>query len=89
MLATFQIERRIDVIRDQVHLVVAPGRFQTSSPEAIKILRGYPGATLISSEPEPTTRPLTPQEALALHGCAPEPVRVSNGGVQMKPRKGD
>jgi len=77
-------------MRDQTHLVVAVGRFRTSSPVEIDILRGYPGATLLSTEDEPVRRPLTPAEGLAIYGPGPEQVRVSNtGGVQMKERLPD
>jgi hypothetical protein len=88
MLKTYELACNIDIM-SQPRITLGKGRFSTSDPKIQRVLGGYPGVTLISTEPEPVQRPLTPAEALALHGPAPEPVRVSNGGVQMKPKKGD
>lgn len=81
MLATFEIERRIDVIRGQRHVVVGVGRFQTHDMEVIKILRGYPGATLISTEPD--------QRIGIGTSFAPvqETVVTNSGGLQLKEKR--
>jgi hypothetical protein len=88
MLNKYFIERSIDVMSQSgPRVTVGRGRFQTSDPHVIRTLSRYPGVTLISSEPEPTQRPLTAAEGLALYGPGPEPVRISPGGVQMKEPK--
>jgi hypothetical protein len=86
MVNTYFIERAVDVMSTP-RVTVGRGRFQTSDPHVQRILSGYPGVTLISTEDEPARRPLTPAEGLSLYGPGPEPVRVTAGGVQMKERR--
>jgi hypothetical protein len=89
MLNTYYLERAIDILSEP-RVTAGRGRFQTSDPRVQLILSRYPGVTLVSSEEEPKRRPLTPEEAVQLHGPGIEPVRVSNTvGVQMKERRPD
>jgi hypothetical protein len=89
MLNTYFLERAIDVLSEP-RVTAGRGRFQTSDPRVQLILSRYPGVSLVSSEDEPASRPLTPAEAVQLHGPGIETVRVSNTvGVQMKPKLPD
>jgi hypothetical protein len=89
MLRTYELACNIDIM-SHPRVTASKGRFSTSDPRIQRILSGYPGVTLLSVEPEPVQRPLTPAEGLSLYGPGPDSVRVSNtASVQMKPRKGD
>ncbi len=85
MTKTFLLERPIDAIFGQRHLQIAAGRYSTSDRDVQRFLSRYPGCTLVASEPDPVRTPLTPEEALALHGPAPGPPVVTNyAGLQTR-----
>ena len=52
-LNEYWLQNRIDVIRNQRHLQIAAGRYQTSDPEEHRILAGYPGVQFICSKTVP------------------------------------
>lgn len=52
-LNEYTLERAIDVIRGQVHVQIGAGRYQTSDPQVIAILRGYPGVHFDNSVTTP------------------------------------
>ena len=89
--------RNVYISECNIEIAQGPGRpriimgkeipFATTDRAVQRVLNTYPRVKLVSSEPEPASRPLSAAEGLALHGPAPEPVRVSAGGLQMKEPK--
>jgi hypothetical protein len=69
-------------------IIMAKGvRFSGTDKAVQRVLKTYPRVALVSSEPEPAPAKLDTASAVALHDPAPEPVRVTAGGVQMKERR--
>jgi hypothetical protein len=80
-LNSYQIDRPINVIRGQRHVVIAAGRYETSDPEIIRIIHSYPNVRFLGSVPTPA--PSKP--SAELWGPAPDPVTVTNqAGLQMR-----
>ncbi len=83
-LNSYQIDRPINVIRDQRHVVIAVGRYETSDPEVIRIIHSYPNVRFLGS----VSTPAPPAQSAELWGDAPEPVVVTNQvGMQMREKR--
>lgn len=79
MRKIYELSCNVDIM-GQPRITASKGRYSTSDPRIHRILSVYPGVRLIATEPdEPALRPGP--------GTPVEPVVVSGGGLQTKPRR--
>lgn len=83
-LNVYMIDRPVNVIRGQRHVVLAVGKYLTSDPEIVRIIHSYPHVRFLGSVPTPAAA----APSANLFGPAPEPVIVtSQVGLQMKQKR--
>jgi hypothetical protein len=81
---SYMIDRAINCIRGQRHVILPVGKYETSDMELIRFLHSYPSVRFLGSRPSDPT----PAPSANLFGPAPEPVTVtSQVGLQMKQKR--
>ncbi len=86
MIATYFLERPIDVIRGSLHVIVGAGRYQTSDVNVQRVMNGYPGVRRVSLEPE--TPVVTAGGEAGPGAVVPSEIEVRNHvGIQLREKR--
>jgi hypothetical protein len=86
-IATYELDRPINVIRGQLHVVVGAGRYQTADVNVQRVLNGYPGVRRVSLELEAQAPPAG-GEALGSRPAPPAETGIKTvSGLQFKPTR--
>jgi hypothetical protein len=87
MIATYEIERPVDILGEGPRVTLAAGRYSTSDAAVQRKIGHYPGIRLISLESE-NPAPCAGGEPAGIHRAAPPEVEVRNHcGIQFKEKR--